>query len=73
MPMQQHPMAHAGAAADTNAEDQHGGGEGREVYAGGSVDGEVTMDAAPRGDDDDSDLLSQAAAVLGDATSTAEL
>ncbi len=60
-PIQQDPAAHAALPTDNGGDG--GGGRQNEVYAGGSVDGEVQMgtDAAT-----DESILSQAATLLGD-------
>ncbi len=61
-PTQQDPVAHA--APPLGGDGDGGSGGQDEVYAGGTVDGEVQMgvDAST----DDGNLLSQAAALLGD-------
>ncbi len=69
MPLPQEPAALAGGAADVGGHEQPGTGGGAELFAGGAVDGEVSMGAvrpAPAAEDNDEGLLSQAAAVLGD-------
>ncbi len=61
-PSQQCPAAHA--APPGVGDDNGGHADGAEVYAGGAVEGEVPMGGD--GQADEADLLSQAAAVLGD-------
>ncbi len=60
---QQSPAAHTAPPGTANLDGSNGGGA-TETYAGGSVDGEISM--GTDGATDETDLLSQAAAVLGD-------
>ncbi len=62
-PGQQSPAAHTAPPGTSNLDENNGGGAA-EAYAGGSVDGEISM--GTDGAADESNLLSQAAAVLGD-------
>ncbi len=70
LPLPQEPAALVGGAADDGAHVQSGGCDGNELFAGGTVAGEVSMgNAGPSGGDDGEELLAQAAAVLGDEDS----
>ncbi len=62
-PAQQSPAAHAAPPGSADCNGDNGSG-GTEAYAGGAVDGEISMGTdAPS---DEPNLLQQAAAVLGD-------